>query len=207
MPVQKEPLGTVREPAIYIVSTDGEKMFRSHVKSFNDGWRDITADVTVRGTGANDPNWAQITGNFYAYNFALNDRCWMNFHVPHDYVKGTDIYLHAHWLPDGVDTDTVRWQFEYSYAHGHDQEAFGLGSSTTVTADQVVGGTQYQHYVTETAAQTITDMEPDGIIMVCITRVTNGGTDNSDNIFLLTCDVHYQSNDHGTLNRAPDFYA
>jgi hypothetical protein len=171
-----------------------------------DGWADITSEVKARGVGATDPGWAQISAtSFYAYSFALNDQVWMNFHIPHDYVLGTDIYLHAHWIPDGTNTNSVKWQFIYAYAHGHNQAAYNL-AGTTITAEQTVGGTQYQHYVTETAAITITDMEPDGIIMVNITRITNGATDNTDGIFLLTGDIHYQSTGHGTPKRAPDFY-
>ena len=172
----------------------------------NTGWRDITSEVKARGVGATDPGWAQIGATvFYAYQFAIGDKVWMSFHVPHDYKKGSDIYLHAHWLPDGTNANSVKWTFTYSYAHGHDQAAFNL-TGTAISAEQTVGGTQYQHYVTETAAITITDCEPDGIIEVMIERVTNGATDNTDGIFLLTADVHYESTNRATLNRAPDFY-
>ena len=171
-----------------------------------DGWRDITSEIKSRGVGPTDPGWAQINATpFYAYSFAINDQVWMPFHIPHDYKKGTDIYLHAHWLPDGTDANSVKWQFTWSYAHGHNQAAFDL-TGTVITAEQTVGGTQYQHYVTETIAITVPDMEPDGILQVNIVRITNGATDNADGIFLLTCDVHYESDNRGTLNRAPDFY-
>ena len=73
-------------------------------------------------------------------------------------------------MPDGTNTATVRWEYTYAYAHGHNQAAYNL-TGTTVTADQTVGGTQYQHYVTESAALTI-DMEPDGILEVRVRRVT-----------------------------------
>ena len=169
-------------------------------------WHDITSEVKARGVGATDPAWAQIGATaFYAYDFAINDQVWMAFHIPHDYVKGTDIYIHAHWLPDGTNAQPVKWQFIYSYAHGHNQAAYNL-TGTTVSATQAVGGTQYQHYVTETAAITIAGMEPDGILMVNVKRVTNGATENTDEIFLMTCDIHYQSSDTGTKNRAPNFY-
>jgi hypothetical protein len=171
------------------------------------GWRDITSEVKARGTGPTDPGWNQInTTGFWAYNFSIGDKVWLSFHLPHDYIKGTDVFLHSHWLPDGVNTNSVKWQFTYAYAHGHNQAAFNFGSPTVVTAEQIVGGTQYQHYVTESVAQTIA-MEPDGILEVEIERITNGGTDNTDGIFLLTADVHFESNSIGTLNRSPDFYA
>ena len=170
-------------------------------------WHDITSEVTVRGVGASNPTWSQVGSSvIYAYKFSVGDECWMNFHIPHDYKKSTDIYMHCHWLPDGTNTQPVKWQFEYAYAHGHDQSAFPIASLTTTDATQTVGGTQYQHYITESAAQTITGMEPDGIIAIRITRITNGATNNTDGIFLLTSDIHYQSTNRGTLNRSPDFY-
>jgi hypothetical protein len=171
------------------------------------GWRDITAEITVRGVGASDPTWSQIgSGPFYSYKFAVSDECWMAFHVPHDYIPGTDIYIHTHWLPDGTNTAEVKWQYTYTYAHGHNQDNFSA-TGTTVTAAQSPPGTAYRHMVTESNAITITDMEVDGIIYVHIERITNGGTDNTDGIFVLTNDIHYESNNSATLNRAPDFYS
>jgi hypothetical protein len=73
--------------------------------------------------------------------------------------------------------------------------------------EQTVGGTQYQHYITESDAQSGTSMEPDGIIYMKISRITNGGTDNANDIFVLQMDVHYQSTNMATKNRAPNFYS
>jgi len=171
------------------------------------GWHDMLGPVQARGAGPTDPGWNQInTSGFYAFEFTLNDEVWINYHLPHDYALGTDIYFHAHWLPDGTDSNSVKWQFSYVYADGHDQAAFPMGSASVITAEQVVGGTQYQHYVTETVAITIADMEPDGMIQLHVERITNGATDNADGIFLLTCDIHYQSTGIPTVNRAPNFY-
>ena len=176
-------------------------------------FRDITGEIVTRGVGVTDPTWTQVGATvFYAYLFAVNDVCWISFHIPHDYVTDIDgagtvspIYLHTHWFPDGTDTNTVKWQYEYAYANGHNQEAFDF-AGTTVTSEQAPPGTQYQHMVTETAAISVSGMEPDGILYVKMTRITNGGTDNSDNIFVLTLDVHYQSTNIGTKNRSPGFY-
>jgi hypothetical protein len=61
--------------------------------------------------------------------------------------------------------------------------------------------------VTETAGVTISGLtEPDGLIICRIRRVTNGGTDNADNIYLLTADLHYLSNSQATPGKAPNFY-
>lgn len=171
------------------------------------GWRDITGEIITRGVGATDPTWTQIsTSPFYAYSFALNDVCWINYHIPHDIVPNTPIHFHAHWMTDGTDANIVKWQFEYTFAKGFNQGAFSMTAST-ITAEEAASGTAYQHMVTEADAVQITGLtEPDGIIQCKVTRLTNGGTDNSDNVFLLLTDCHYQSTDHSTYGKAPSFY-
>jgi hypothetical protein len=204
-------IGLDRHPKNPWITGDGIKVGPAGPGST--GWKDITANVIVRGAGATDPNWSQIGATaFYGYKFALNDKCWMIFHVPHDILPSSDIHLHAHWLPDGTNANTVKWQWQYAYAKGFGQEAFDLASladdAGTITAEEAGPGTAYTHMVTETAAITLTDLtEPDGLITTCITRITNGGTDNTDGIFLLTADVHYQSTGIPTIGKAPNFYA
>ena len=171
------------------------------------GYHDIMGEIEVRGVGSNDPTWAQVGATaFYAYKFAVGDELWINYHVPHDYVPGTDIYIHTHWFPDGTNTAEVKWQYTYTYAKGHNQAAYDF-AGTTVTAAEAPPGTQYQHMVTESSAITISGLEVDGMIKVHIKRIANGGTDNTDGIFVDTCDVHYQSTGLPTQNRAPDFYS
>ena len=170
------------------------------------GWRDITTQITVKGVGAADPSWAQIgSGPMYAFKFGLNDECWSAIHIPHDIVPGQPIFFHAHWLADGTDSNTVKWQWDYMYARGFGQDAYSV-AGTTITAEQASAG-QYYHMVTETGGASITNLdEPDGIIYVHLKRISNGGTDNTDGIFLLTQDVHYQSTNIGTINKSPVFY-
>jgi len=173
------------------------------------GWRDITSEINVRGVGATDPTWSQIgSGPFFAYDFAVNDVCWMSFHIPHDIVPNSTINLHAHWLSDGTETNSVKWEFIYAYAKGFDQAAFDMAAGTTVTAEEAASGTAFQHMVTETTSQTISGLdEPDGIVYTRIRRITNGATDNTDSIFLLTSDIHYQSTNIATRQKSPNFYA
>ena len=170
-------------------------------------WRDIEGVVLTRGVGATDPAWTQIGSSvFYAYAFAVNDVCWINYHVPHDIVPNTLIHFHTHWITDGTSTNSVKWQFQYSYAKGFNQAAFST-TPTTITAEQAASGTAYQHMITESAGQQISGLtEPDGIIQCKITRLTNGGSENSDTVYLLLADLHYQSTNNGTYAKAPNFY-
>ena len=92
-----------------------------------EGWRDITADIDVQGTGASDPTWSVMgAGPLKAYKFAVNDECWMRFHIPHDIVRDTDIHFHAHWTPDGTNVQPVKWQWQFAYARGFNQDAFPI---------------------------------------------------------------------------------
>lgn len=139
--------------------------------------------------------------------FQLNDHLWVAWHVQHDYVAGSDVFFHVHWLSDGADvTHAVAWQFTYFHAKGHNQAAFALGGAgTVVTASQVSGG-QYRHMITETAAVTISGLEPDSVIQCEVKRVANGGVDSADNIFGFQSDLHYEADVIGTPNRTPPFY-
>lgn len=203
----KLPDGVIATGDVVLPNTSGVGIKIGDADSSDFGWRDITGEVQTRGVGATDPAWTQIGASaMYAFSFAINDVCWMAFHVPHDYIPGSGWYLHVHWLPDGTDANSVKWSFSWMYAKGHNQAAFNVASLTTDTMTQTVGGTQYQHYVTESGEQSGTNVEPDGIIYVKITRVTNGGTDNTDEILMLTSDVHYQSNNLATKNKSPNFY-
>mgnify|MGYP003572056674 CR=1 FL=1 len=171
------------------------------------GWRDITGQVDTR-LGATNPTWTQIgSGPFYAYAFSVNDECWVNFHIPHDIVPGSDIHLHCHWLTSGTSTNSVKWEWYYSFAKGFNQAAFNT-TGTLITAEEAASGVAYQHMVTETAAITISALtEPDGFLLTRMRRVTNGGSENLDTVFVITTDVHYQSTNMPTSGKAPDFYA
>ena len=174
------------------------------------GWRDITGPIEKRGVAATDPAWAQIGSSpFYAYKFAIDDIVWMPFHVPHDIVPTRPIFFHAHWISDGTSTNSVTWQWTYMYSKGFNQANYTV-AGTAVTATQAAAGTAYRHMVTETAPVTISGLtEPDGIIYVRLARIANTTSpqlDNTDGIFLLTSDIHYQSTDECTANKAPDFY-
>ena len=104
-------------------------------------------------------------------------------------------------------TQPVKWEFTYAYALGFDQDAFDMATGVTVTAETTPSATAYRHYVTESAAVTIPGLtEPDGLIYARIRRITNGGTDNDAEVFMLTSDVHYQSTNMTTVGKAPGFY-
>jgi len=175
------------------------------------GWRDITSDPNVRGVGASDPTFAVYTGTVmrqYSFSATTEQEVFFTFHMPHDYVPGSAIYFHAHWSNAAAtpNTGNVVWGFDYSFAKGFNQEAFPAFTSITVT--QACPATRYRHNIAETTAVTIAGLEVDGLILVRGYRKAADAADTcTDAVFLHTMDIHYQSTNMATKNKAPSFYA
>lgn len=171
------------------------------------GWRDLVGQIGP-GTGA---SMLQVGGSdFQAFQFDIGEFFFNFYHINHDYKLGSPIYLHVHWLTDGTSVEPVGWKFQYVYAKGHNQQNydFGSGGGTEVTLLDTPQGTPFRHLLTEMVTPiSNSDFEPDGILWVKITRVTNGAIDNTDQVFALTADCHYQTDSIASKNRKPNFYA
>lgn len=179
----------------------------ANLRGYGSGFTDLLGQITTKASGANRPTYATVSGNFEDYKFILNDRIQLSYHLGHDFVPGL-VYPHIHFETDGTNTQVVRWQGEYVYAPGFAQGAFNYGSSATFTIDQTPSGTAYTHYTSEyltgidgSAWQT------DGIVKIIWTRITNGGTDNTDGVYVTTADMHYTSTASGATTplKAPPF--
>lgn len=174
------------------------------------GWRDLFGVPMTPNAGLGIPTWEQLGSSpFYGFKFNVGDQLWFPYHLQHDYSLGTDIFLHAHWLADGTDAANVKWEFTYVFAKGFGQAAFDIpGGGSVATAEESTGGTAWKHMTSEIAAGIANaNFEPDGILLVCVKRVTNGGVDNADGVFLIVADLHYQADSVATKHRTPDFYA
>lgn len=179
------------------------------------GWRDILGPIEQRGTGITVPNFTSFIGNIYAYQFDNTSRtAYVVYHLPHDYVPGTDVFWHVHWAHNStaVTSGAVTWSYEASYAKGFDQAPFSTPVTGTVT--QTASTTQYEHMVAEgqlsvaggSATQlNSSNFEVDGLIILAFTRSANTMT-GSAQPFVFTADCHYQSSNMATKAKAPGFY-
>lgn len=177
------------------------------------GWRDLLGPITIKGSGASDPTWAVYNGNVSQYQMSVNDEVTVAFHLPHDYVPATDIYAHVHWsLNVGSITENCTWEFTSIYAKGHNQAAFTTTPLVTSIL-QASSTTQYQHMIAETAISsaggsgTLFDnalFEVDGLIIIRIKLSVNSGATKP---FIHMVDLHYQSTNMATKNKAPNFYS
>ena len=193
-------------------------------------WQDLLGSISIRGSGAADPTYADYIGNIRGFRFTetTEDEVFIEFHIPHDYVPGTDLHIHAHWSTNGttatgtaagvINGGSVTWSFEVSYAKGHNTAAFIAPVTRTVT--QNASATVYQHMIAETqisaASPDATQLDTDDIVVdgVILCRVFLANGDNDITVasgtkpapWLHFVDIHYQSTGIGTKQKAPDFY-
>jgi hypothetical protein len=188
--------------------SSNSKMLIGEGQPGSPGWRDMIGTLTVRrATGAGVPTFDQIgVTPFYAYTFAVNDTILVTYHPDHDYAVGTPIYFHAHWMKNGTNVQPVKWEFTIAYAKGYGREAFPFSAPTVTSVTQTPAATAFTHEIAEIATPVDLDWEVDGLIMVSIKRVTNGGTDNTDTVSLLTADLHYQTDRTMTKEKNYPFY-
>lgn len=62
--------------------------------------------------------------------------------MPHDWVAGSTIYPHFHWMPTTTNTGDVVWAISYKWTNEGEADA---GSVTYAQAVQAGGGTAYVH--------------------------------------------------------------
>jgi hypothetical protein len=184
-------------------------------------WRDLIGDITPKTSGAGAPTLAAFRGgNVRSFFYSAGDDGDAIFHVPHDYVPGSDMFLHLHWAHNGTAiSGNLVVDFYLTYAKGHNQADFPaeVNRTLTVSTPDIATVPRYRHRVDETqitaaspaASQIDSDIiEVDGLILVHFNATTiptiTGGTTNEPALF--TLDIHYQSTGVGTKGKAPDFW-
>jgi len=169
-------------------------------------WTDYLASMATGKGAASAPSMQTFNTTWEALRFGTGDGVYMYFHINHDIKEGTNVYPHIHWAKGtGTDTNIVKWQIDYTIAKGHDQEAFP--ATTTVTVEGTPPVTPWWHMISEvSAADSFEAPEVDSIVIIKVERISNGGSNNNDEIFGLFVDLHAEIDRPGTPNKAPDFY-
>jgi hypothetical protein len=206
--------------ALILPKTAGRGM-KVDVASPTFPWKDLIGDVSPKFSGVGAPVRAAFrAGSVANWFYAANDLLDLIFHVPHDYLPGSDLFIHLHWGHNGTAiSGSLNVDFHTTYAKGHNQANFGaeITAALAVSTPDIATVPQYRHRVDEiqlsaaspTAGQLDTDdIEVDGLILItavvtAIPTIT-GGTTNKPAFF--TADIHYQSTGVGTKNKAPNFY-
>lgn len=113
------------------------------------GWKDLIGNVRTRTGGGTVPVLTLYRGGIYQYSFGTaggNTEIINEYHVTHDYVPNSDMFIHAHWSTILAPTGDVNWMFEVTYAKGYNQEIF----PETVTIPVVqTSSTAFTHRIAE----------------------------------------------------------
>lgn len=173
------------------------------------GWSDLVSVLVIEGVPlANQPVYQPFgpSGLRHEMAFEVGDYAFAKpFHVNHDVKVGGKALVHVHWSTDGTNTQPVKWEFQISRALGHQQAYFSAETSLFVT--QAGWGGAWRHMIAEVVlGDALTLTEPDELLLVTVRRVTNGGTENTDKVFGLTVDFHYEADRDTTPQRSPNFY-
>lgn len=185
------------------------------------GWRDLEGVEYSDLGGATGATLSVYRAPLREYAFNTGDRMDIRFHVPHDYVPNTDMYLHVHWSHNGTAVSgAFTATMNYSYSKGHNQANFSAPKVVSVTYPTVNIATtpQYRHRIEEVVFTTPTPggtatlldnalLEVDGLILVGLTvtakpTITGGVGDP----FIHRVDIHYQSTNLPTKQRNPPFW-
>lgn len=172
---------------------------------------DLLGEIRVdEGSGSNKPDFNIYKGNIKQYQFSTNSHVFGVFHLPHDYVPNSNIFIHVHWSTNAVSTaGSPTFEIEASYAKGFGVMQFSNNVTVTLSNAYV---NQYTHMVSETQLSSPSgtggllvtgDLETDGLIIIRTRLATNT---MSVSPFVHHVDIHYQSTNIGTKNKAPAFY-
>lgn len=187
------------------------------------GWKDCPSEPKTFGLASKDPVESVIgsgSGVQFVRALEFKDQAagsepevYYFMHLNHDYVMGTRVYPHVHWVSSNTTAKTtVGWVWTYAVARGFAQQAVD-GVGTVIKASTTLSGTPFTHYVTEVSdanAIPATDLEPDTIIFLRLNRDSANaaatGDDTTSGAWVIFGDAHYLSTDGGTPLKAPPFY-
>jgi len=174
------------------------------------GWNDnIQWFSNARGNGTTEPQWRDMGNGHYGYNFTTGEELFINYHILHDYKQGTNAYPHIHFIVDQTMTagQQITWRFGYVIAKGHAQgQSLTVAETTfdmtyTATGAEIAG----EHLLLECSdLQAFDVIEPDAIVSARVELISENV---AGLVYGIMCDLHYQTDRHSTLNKAPDFYA
>lgn len=178
------------------------------------GWHDLLGNVTGNPNAASYPNFLEAYPGIFAFKFFEDAQVFLEFHIPHDYLPGSDLYIHTHWFTTNpeVTSGDVTWQYVARYAKGYARGSFNDSSAVTYVSDEVTG--VHNHHISETKLSS-TDpddelldtnlIEPDGVVLLRVKLDVNNIADESG-VFMVYTDIHYQTTGVPTKNRNYNFY-
>ena len=177
----------------------------------NTGWQNLRGEMSFDGL-SNPPTPTSYNGVYLpSYAASSVNACTVTFHLPHDFVPGSTIYPHGHFMTPTASTGDVVWTFsimaatEYSLNEGGAipaTAAFGAPSTASVIASLLPEHKDIHLLREPDVGITIPWLAPDAVILMNVERTATSGSDTyPDPVFLFSIDLYYQSLGFGTTAR------
>lgn len=144
--------GDLVVPKSLILSKDAGEGIYIDPNSPSYTWRDIIGDVIPKTSGVGSPTLTTFFNNIRFYAYSVGEDGDTVFHIPHDYVPGTDIFIHLHWSHTGTSiSGLLDLRYNFTYAKGHNQASFlpELSTKVTVPTPNIATIPQFIHRIDE----------------------------------------------------------
>lgn len=160
-------------------------------------WKDLILPVTGMGVGGTIPAMTAVTGNINTYGFQTGDYLYGAFEIQHDYLEGSDLYVHIHWAPTTTNTGNCIFEFEYTLANVNAT----LPGSTTISETQAGSGVALRHQLAEfTTVISGVGRKIGDIVAFRIYRTAAGNT-FTGLALMFSLGIHYQMDVTGSNQR------
>ncbi len=134
------------------------------------------------GRPPTNPPVVDIYGTCHVLEFTVNtDKAYYKFHIPEDWVPGTNMTAHVHWTRSGTGSDesgkTVKWQMRNLNIDGN-SENVNSGESTQSVQDTYDSALTPDQIAYRTGEMTIpaSVIGPEDLIILELMAVTPTGT-------------------------------
>lgn len=184
------------------ITKDTEKMLIRR-----EGYEDLKPTGGHTPNGAAAPSTTNSIGIHELLEFSgtTNKRITMIYHLPHDFIEGTDLFIHIHHAPvAATPSGDVQWKAHYQYSEGYENGVYsGSDLTETITAD-LTDVSQFTHMITEGVAINDTSLSKtirtDGIFIITLERLASVDTSTDAEVFF-EMDLHYKSDGTKTVNK------
>lgn len=120
--------------------------FFERLENFCTGWDDIIMPLSGLTVSSQIPDIITFygTGSLKGYGFAgagaLTEELIAFEEMDHDWIEGTDIYPHIHWMPTTAGAGNVKWGLEYAWFNVNETN---ITTDTIYTTPRAAGGTAW----------------------------------------------------------------
>lgn len=142
------------------------------------GFADLLGHIIPRTGGGTVPTFAAYQGSIFQYSFGTAPgvtEVFSEYHIPHDYLPASDLFIHTHWSTILAPTGNANWMFDCTYAKGYNQAVFEgtAGSGAPITASVTQAGVSaFKHQIAEVQFASVNGLISPATVSVSITSGT-----------------------------------